>query len=204
MQMAALTTAGVFFSLQLVGCATTAAGGGPTSDAATAAPDLARSIGLTHGPYRFVDAHTYPDESLGYSLKYESADAWVDLYVYPIPADFVGSDEKQQVAEETGRTLDAIDAAMEDGQYQSAKIVRSDLTSTDMGHFVAITELVLLQDGIPLRSFALVTTHDDLFLKVRATHATRGRGQPAMQDVLALSNAFFDAARAKHDVARGP
>lgn len=175
-------------------CATTSerateVSGGVPDDA----PAIVKALGADVGVYAFADWTTYPDAAAGWSVRYvRGEEGWADLFVYPLPRHLVDRGPDERAALELRQAVGDIEALVGARGFQSMKVVGEGVFEKG-GRYVGFAEMRVVMDGIPARSYALVLALDDVMLKVRATDIGAD-GKRIRRQVLALAEAFFDAA----------
>ena len=165
--------------------------------AATAsAQSLDSTAGVTFparlGQLAYDRKHTFPQKELGIALLYRlpGRPLWATVYIYNLGLATLPSDLADTVVTEAfSKVLGDVKQAASMGQVKDLNLqdeTPRQFTAASCGRTLLRTDFQFRGQEGPLKSYALLTTHANHFLKVRISHASESRElTEATEDFLA-------------------
>ena len=172
---------------------------GPTPSPTPAKIEPAKFDGNVEFPeisgWTLAPKYIYPTADLGYSVNYESPEGGrVIVYVYNGGHTIIPNTLTGVVAEEMNRAKSDIQAAVDSGKYESAKMLRYETVKfggTRGGVQALFASYDLSISGIPLHSEIYLFPYQNYFVKIRATRPKAYATSGVVVDLLAKLGVLF-------------
>jgi hypothetical protein len=147
------------------------------------------------GGWTLTPKYVYPTPDLGYSVSYESPEGGrVTVYVYDGGRTTIPNDLTGVVADEMNRAKSDIQAAVNAGMYETAKVLRSE-TINFGGPNGRVKTLYASYDlaarGNQLHSEIYLFPYQNYFVKIRATRPKASASSRAVMELLTELDILF-------------
>jgi len=151
--------------LVLAGCASTA------QHSASEEPKLVQALPKSYGGYDYRGYQVYPTRELGVSFRYVKRNEQfhhADIYVYPVPAEAQGKDQREIVLSASHVSMQEIFEAGRRGYYNNVKGLRGEMRTLE-GNVMTVSEFSFLRDNLKIYSLLYLTEDKGMLIKARVS-----------------------------------